>query len=43
MGETIRFGGQPSTTPALMTTDDALAALLGELSWKYVKQEAEIR
>jgi hypothetical protein len=41
MGKTIRFGGRPPTTPARMATDNALAALLGELSWKYVKQEAE--
>jgi hypothetical protein len=41
MGRTIRFGGRSFTTPAPAGARNALAALLSELSWKYVKQEAE--
>ena len=41
MSETLRFGGKPSVTPAPIAGDNALNSLLGELSWKYIKQQAE--
>jgi hypothetical protein len=41
MGETLRFGGRPSISPAPVAVGNDLNPLLRELSWKYVKQEAE--
>jgi hypothetical protein len=41
MGKTIRFGGKPSIEPATAVSDNALTKLLGDLSWKHVKQDAE--